>query len=81
MVLKLTLRIRLTSSHTSEYLADQVASWIRRYALEDKILVAALDNASNNLTLVRHLQQHIPNFLGEQSYVCCLAHILNLMAK
>ncbi|KAG9079673.1 hypothetical protein FRC06_007593 [Ceratobasidium sp. 370] len=73
--------VRLTSSHTGEYLADRVASCIRRYALEDKILAAALDNASNNLTLVRHLQQHIPSFLGERSYVRCLAHILNLMAK
>ncbi|KAG9074447.1 hypothetical protein FS749_013999 [Ceratobasidium sp. UAMH 11750] len=81
MVLKLTLHIRLTSSHTSEYLADQVASCIRRYALDNKILAAALNNASNNLTLVHHLQQRIPNFLGERSYVRCLAHILNLMAK
>ncbi|KAG8752194.1 hypothetical protein FRC12_012098 [Ceratobasidium sp. 428] len=31
--------------------------------------------------MVRHLQKQIPRFLGERSYVRCLAHILNLMAK
>ncbi|QRV90399.1 hAT family dimerization protein [Ceratobasidium sp. AG-Ba] len=31
--------------------------------------------------MVRHLQEKIEGFFGERSYVRCLAHILNLMAK
>ncbi|KDN47302.1 hypothetical protein RSAG8_03781, partial [Rhizoctonia solani AG-8 WAC10335] len=73
--------IRLTSTHTGEYLAEKVASCLHQYGLENRILAACLDNASNNLTLTRHLQQRIPHFLGERSYVRCLAHIINLMAK
>jgi hypothetical protein len=46
-----------------------------------QILAACLDNASNNLTLVQHLQQRVPHFLGSRSYVRCLAHVINLMAK
>ncbi|CUA67681.1 hypothetical protein RSOLAG22IIIB_07527 [Rhizoctonia solani] len=43
--------IRLTSSHTGAYLAERTASCLQRYGLENRILAACLDNASNNLTL------------------------------
>ncbi|KAG9081714.1 hypothetical protein FRC06_005430, partial [Ceratobasidium sp. 370] len=72
---------RVTSTHTGKNLAELVVSCLRQYGLENKILSAALDNASNNLSMVHHLQQLVPHFLGERSYVRCLAHIINLMAK
>ncbi|CUA75529.1 Putative AC transposase [Rhizoctonia solani] len=73
--------IRLTSAHTGAYLAEKISSCLQRYGLENRILSACLDNASNNLTLVQTLEQLVPQFQGERSYVRCLAHIINLMAK
>ncbi|CAE6533464.1 unnamed protein product, partial [Rhizoctonia solani] len=73
--------IRLTSAHTGAYLAEKTASCLQRYGLEDRVLSACLDNASNNLTLVQSLQQLVPHFHGTRSYVRCFAHVINLMAK
>ncbi|EUC59806.1 hypothetical protein RSOL_323740, partial [Rhizoctonia solani AG-3 Rhs1AP] len=73
--------IRLTSAHTGTYLAEKIASCLQRYGLESWILAVCLDNASNNFTLVQNLEQLTPHFHGEQSYVQCLVHIVNLMAK
>ncbi|KAF8701461.1 protein dimerization, partial [Rhizoctonia solani] len=63
------------------YLAGKIASCLQQYGLENWILAACLDNASNNLRLVQNLEQLVPHFHGEQSYVQCLAHVINLMAK
>ncbi|EUC67758.1 hypothetical protein RSOL_560480, partial [Rhizoctonia solani AG-3 Rhs1AP] len=73
--------IRLTSAHTGAYLAERIASCLQRYGLENRILAACLDNASNNLTLVQNLERLTPHFHGERSYARCLAHVINLMAK
>ncbi|KAG8710592.1 hypothetical protein FRC09_000060 [Ceratobasidium sp. 395] len=67
-----------TISRDIKVIHAKYAPRVREYF---QILAAALDNAGNNLTMVRHLQKRIPKFLGEWSYVRCLAHILNLMAK
>ncbi|KAH7335921.1 hypothetical protein B0J17DRAFT_550792, partial [Rhizoctonia solani] len=62
----------LTLVHTGAYLAEKISSCLQQYGLENQILAACLDNASNNLTLIQNLEQLIPQFYGPQSYVRCL---------
>ncbi|KEP46693.1 hypothetical protein V565_185620 [Rhizoctonia solani 123E] len=66
--------IRLSSAHTGAYLAEKIASCLQRYGLENRVLAACLDNASNNSTLVQNLEQLVPHLNGPRSYVHCLAH-------
>ncbi|KAF8758656.1 hypothetical protein RHS01_02406 [Rhizoctonia solani] len=71
--------IRLTSAHTGAYLAEKIASCLQRYGLENCILAACLDNASNNLTLVQNLGHqsdgkgiHVPVHSSESTYAKAL---------
>lgn len=40
-----------------------------------------MDNAANNNTMIRELQNLLANFDGDASRTRCFAHILNLVAK
>jgi hypothetical protein len=56
--------------------------------LESKLIAITGDNASNNEAMAYELYESLKNrlsspplFQGLESYVCCLAHILNLIVK
>jgi len=40
-----------------------------------------MDNASNCTKLAELLPIYIPDFWGLNAHLCCLAHIVNLIAK
>ncbi|EUC53992.1 hypothetical protein RSOL_025900, partial [Rhizoctonia solani AG-3 Rhs1AP] len=73
--------IRLTESHTGDYMARRIHDCLERYGIEHKLRAICLDNASNNNTLVRQLSNLVPTFRGPLDRIRCTPHILNLMAK
>jgi hypothetical protein len=80
--------IELYGPHSGENLAAAVGAMLLELNLEHKLLTITGDNATNNeqmvLQLFHDLQQKLdtqPLFRGLDSYVRCLAHILNLIVK
>ncbi|KAG9081639.1 hypothetical protein FRC06_005475, partial [Ceratobasidium sp. 370] len=71
----------LTHAHKGDYLTSRIAECLHRYGIDKRVLSVCLDNARNNDTLVDSLSLRIPSFCGSSSRVCCLAHVINLMAK
>ncbi|CAE6391329.1 unnamed protein product [Rhizoctonia solani] len=73
--------IHLTKVHTGDYLADRVHECLEQFSITKKIMLACMDNTSNNETLVCWLKHLVPTFRGSQAHLRCLAQIINLMAK
>lgn len=78
----------LCGTHSGENLAAAVETLLEELGLEHKLITITGDNASNNETMVselfHNLQENLnsaPLFQGLDSYVRCLAHILNLIVK
>jgi hypothetical protein len=78
----------LLGPHSGENLAAAVEEMLTELNLERKLITITGDNASNNERMVSELSQNLrrklgvdPIFRGLDSYVRCLAHILNLIVK
>ncbi|EED11419.1 conserved hypothetical protein [Talaromyces stipitatus ATCC 10500] len=78
----------LLGPHSGENLAAAVEDVPLELDLQSKLTTITGDNASNNEKMVSILSQNLrqklgvnPLFRGSESYVCCLAHILNLIVK
>ncbi|EUC56015.1 hypothetical protein RSOL_154710, partial [Rhizoctonia solani AG-3 Rhs1AP] len=75
------VNVRLTESHTGNYLAERIHDCLSRFGIADKVLSVCCDNAANNGTIVTRLQELLPNFEGPSARVRCLPHVVNLVAK
>ncbi|OAV87627.1 hypothetical protein PTTG_08475 [Puccinia triticina 1-1 BBBD Race 1] len=74
--------LRLSQSHTGEYLAKTVNLVVEKFGIQHKICGIVTDNASNNKVMVKELKKmKWPRFKGEAHWVCCFAHVLNLIVK
>ncbi|KAA1125680.1 hypothetical protein PGTUg99_021388 [Puccinia graminis f. sp. tritici] len=74
--------IKLSQSHTGEYLAEMVQSVVEKFGVQNKICGIVSDNASNNAVMIDQLTKaKWPRFKGEPHWIRCFAHILNLIAK
>ncbi|OAV95416.1 hypothetical protein PTTG_26669 [Puccinia triticina 1-1 BBBD Race 1] len=74
--------IQLSQSHTGVYLAKTIQLIVEKFDIKDKICGIVSNNASNNKVMVNELKKlKWPNFKGEAQWICCFAHILNLIAK
>lgn len=73
--------VKLCKSHTGCYLCDSLVSCLRDFGIENKILGVVCDNASNNNTLVSHLELELCGQNGTRTRIRCFAHILNLAVK
>ncbi|EFP78147.2 uncharacterized protein PGTG_04103 [Puccinia graminis f. sp. tritici CRL 75-36-700-3] len=74
--------IRLSKSHTGEYLANTVRLVAEKFGIQDKICGLVTDNAKNNELMVRELKKlKWPCFKGEAQWIRCFAHILNLIVQ
>lgn len=73
--------IRLTQSHTGEYLARVTVDCLERFGLEKKFHTITMDNASNCDSAADHMQKLIPSFQGKASRSRCFPHTVNLIAK
>ncbi|KAK9364536.1 ribonuclease H-like domain-containing protein, partial [Lipomyces kononenkoae] len=77
----------LEGPHSGANLADTVEELLIELDLEHKLISITGDNATNNermaSELFERLQERLPEplFRGIDSYVRCLAHILNLVVK
>jgi hypothetical protein len=79
----------LRGLHSGENLAAAVKAMLMELGLESKLIAITGDNATNNEVMVSELYHSLkatnpgkePLFQGEDSYVRCLAHILNLIVK
>ncbi|OJT02154.1 Zinc finger BED domain-containing protein RICESLEEPER 2 [Trametes pubescens] len=73
--------VRLTSSHTGQYLAQKLIECLRAFGIHEKVLSVTCDNAENNTTMLREMHMLVPKFRGTCVRVRCFAHILNLVIK
>jgi hypothetical protein len=85
----------ISGAHTGENMADMLHKTLVELGIERKLLTITADNASNNQTLVSDLyllqEQLLTDdttgrpeefrFQGTDSYVRCLAHVLNLIVS
>ena len=79
--LELTPLHRVTQGHTGVYLAGIVAECLQSFDIQNKILGIALDNASNNDTMVSELAELLPGFQGHAARTRCACHVFNLVVK
>ncbi|OAV87314.1 hypothetical protein PTTG_29479 [Puccinia triticina 1-1 BBBD Race 1] len=74
--------VRLSQSHTGEYLAKTVALVADKFGIQDRICGIVSDNAKNNEVMVKELKKlKWPRFKGEPHWIQCFAHILNLIVQ
>ncbi|KAH9468971.1 hypothetical protein Pst134EA_033377 [Puccinia striiformis f. sp. tritici] len=74
--------LRLTQSHTGEYIAQKVQLVVEKFGIADKICGIVTNNATNNEVMVRELKRlKWRRFKGETQWIRCFAHILNLIAQ
>ncbi|OAV98894.1 hypothetical protein PTTG_25554 [Puccinia triticina 1-1 BBBD Race 1] len=74
--------VKLSQSHTGEYLAEAVQLIVEKFEIENKICGIVSNNTSNNMVMINELKKlKWPNFKGEAQWICCFAHVLNLIAK
>lgn len=73
--------ICLKQRHDGEYLAQVVFDCLEHFGLTELLFSLCMDNASNCDSLARVLPRMIPTFWGEDAQLCCLAHIVNFIAK
>jgi hypothetical protein len=83
----------LQGAHSGENLASAVENMLVELSLEHKLISITGDNASNNEAMASELYFSLSNRFGEQdenstllyrgldSYIRCLAHVLNLIVK
>jgi hypothetical protein len=80
-------------AHTGENMADLLGSALEELGIEHKILTITADNATNNESLMSELYFNLKekflgvretdafHFQGADSYIRCLAHVLNLIVS
>ncbi|KAA1092751.1 hypothetical protein PGT21_050043 [Puccinia graminis f. sp. tritici] len=74
--------VKLSRSHTGEYLAETVQLVVEKCEIQNKICGIVSDNASNNMVMIKELKKlKWPNFKGEAQWIRCFAHVLNLITK
>jgi hypothetical protein len=75
---------QLQGSHTGDYLANIVLSVLEEFDITKKLFCITSDNAGNNGTLVRTLEdllmdRHSIHWDHEKNYIRCIAHIINIL--
>lgn len=75
----------LTGVHTGAYLSTVVLNLLEKYEIKGRVLAVTTDNASNNSTLIKSLQDSLQSQgLGSDTLlirVPCLAHVIQLSLK
>ena len=73
----------IQGSHTGETLAEILRGIVMKHSIANRILAITTDNASNNITLTRDIQQALSfgNFCTKRGHLPCLAHVIQLSLK
>ncbi|CAB5351658.1 unnamed protein product [Rhizophagus irregularis] len=77
--------VNLSGSHSGENMANMFVTCLKEKKILTKILAIAADNAANNNTFLKSLEQtcvenHIA-FHHKENHVRCIAHIMNLTVQ
>ncbi|OAV94125.1 hypothetical protein PTTG_27098 [Puccinia triticina 1-1 BBBD Race 1] len=74
--------VRLSQSHTGEYLANTVQLVVKKFGIQEKICGVVSDNAKNNEVMVNKLKKlKWSRFKGDAQWIRCFAHVLNLIVQ
>ncbi|THU95120.1 hypothetical protein K435DRAFT_798347 [Dendrothele bispora CBS 962.96] len=75
--------VRLLKSHTGEYLAERLSDCLERFGIADQTLGIAMDNASNNDTMIAELPTLLPSssMTAPTTQIRCFGHVGNLVEK
>ena len=75
----------LEANHTGPYLASIVFDVLDQYNLAEKLFCITTDNASNNFTMSKELENLLHNidvdWDSSINHIPCLAHIINLIVQ
>jgi hypothetical protein len=77
----------LSGEHSGENLSEVVYAVLERYGIQDRLLAITTDNASNNTTLIPHLEGKLESsvqdmvFSAESCHIPCLAHVVQLVVR
>lgn len=77
----------LTEEHDGQSLAESLIEVLEDYEISDKLLGVTTDNASNNSTMLAHLEQFYNTKYPESGFsvawnqIECMAHVINLGAQ
>ncbi|PLW25417.1 hypothetical protein PCANC_27571 [Puccinia coronata f. sp. avenae] len=78
-------KLCLGKSHTGQYLADTLRAVVEKFGIQDKIRQICgivTENASNNAVMVSEMKRFKwAQFEGNQHWIRCYAHILNLIVQ
>jgi hypothetical protein len=72
--------------HTGENIANHVyiismsMSSLRHFDIKGNIFCITTDNASNNRTMAREIQKHLPDFTEKENLLGFAGHVINLAA-
>ena len=61
-------------------MAQYVFKTLEEYGLKEKLLSVTADNASNNKTMAKVIEQHIASFKADCNLLGCTGHVFNLAA-
>jgi hypothetical protein len=77
--------VPLRGSHTGDSMAQEVLQVLSDAGIKHQLLAITCDNASNNGTLTKSLQNILQsknyNWIAQENTIPCLAHIINLVVQ
>jgi hypothetical protein len=73
--------LELNGSHTGANMAQYVLKTLEEYGLKEKLFCVTADNASNNKTMAKVIEQHIASFKADCNLLGCTGHVFNLAAR
>jgi hypothetical protein len=73
----------LEGKHSGANLSNVLCNILQKQGIEKRILAVTTDNASNNRTLTKELEQalNLGSFQAKGNHIPCLAHVLQLSLK
>ena len=74
--------VKLDGEHTGANMAHCIATVLKEWSIDDKLLSITCDNAENNSTLVGQLVTDLPQSrISMDNKISCLAHTVQLIAN
>lgn len=73
--------VEVEGNHSGSNIASYMLESLRSFDLIDSVYCLTTDNASNNDTMSRVLQENLPGYTTKDNLLGCAGHIFNLAAK
>ena len=72
--------LEVRGAHTGVNIARYLLTCLEEFSLKDKLFCITGDNASNNKTMAREIENHITTFEADYNLLGCTGHVFNLAA-